>query len=276
MNTVRRTAIAMVGTVALGVGAGCTSFWAASAPDAPPKQQMEKPTPIEDDTEMDDARAEASDETDSAETDTEPGAGEGEVGGMGTTGSDTGAETDSEASAEEKPKMPMKMTVAAAAPKTATADFYWDVERNTAMGTKELKVQLVAADSGAELKTCREVKVSAGTQSFMGERVGIEVEKRTERLTAYLPQDALDKLAAAEKIDVFVCEYEFGLAPAQTKKFSDMKASEAEIESESKPASDASDDETGSSFDDEIKDAAESDDLETEDSGGVGSPDDDY
>lgn len=227
-TTLRHLVIALVGSLALGVGTGCTGFWAASAPDSESRQEMEKAEPIEDTTMSEGEEAAERAESDEMESESEATAAEEEV----------GAETETEPTGTDKPRELKKMTLAAAGAESVTAEMYWDVEKNTAMGTKELKLQLVAAGSGAEMKACREVKVSADSKSFMGDRVGIEVEERAERLTAYLPQDALDQIAAANAVRVFVCEYEFGLGPAEQKMLSDLQASEPDIESESEPGSD--------------------------------------
>ncbi len=212
----RKLAIALVGSMALGVGSGCSSFWAASAPEPAPKQEMEEAEPIEDTEAEDDAE-------ETGEADSDMAAPE--------SGSKMGSADSGMAGDKAKPEMEvMKMTVSAMSPNTATADMYWDVADNTAMGTTELKLQLVSADSGAELKACREIKVSADSKSFMGERVGVEVEKRAERLTTYLPQDALDQLAAANTVTVFACEYKFLLDRSQQSKLGELRDSSTEAD----------------------------------------------
>ncbi|MGM0554764.1 MAG: hypothetical protein ACQEVA_00110 [Myxococcota bacterium] len=257
-QTWKHLAIALVGSVALGAGTGCASFWAASAPERSSNQEMEEATPIEDTATEGDEDAETEDtepdemESSSGATETggtagdsgmdEPGAMDesgavDESGAMDESGtSDTGSASDMTA---------MKMTVSSMGAESVTADLYWDVADNKALGNKELKLQLVDANSGAELKACREIKVSADQQSFMGERSGIEVEKRAERLTTYLPQDALDKLAAANTVTLFVCEYKFLLGPSQQSKIGDLRKKAASQEADPADADTATTDEAG-------------------------------
>lgn len=270
----RINTLALAAAIAVGLGTGCAGFWAASSPEASTEQAVEKPTPIEDTS-----ASASSEESSGGEGATDEA--EAESSEMDTTPT---AETTDEASgmdsADSDSEMEVKrMELKAAAPMSATAEFYWDVEQNVAMGNDELKLQLVAADSGAELKACREIKVSAGSQSYMGERVGVEIEERAERLTAYLPKDALDQIANADDVHVFVCEYDFGLQPDQLRMLSDLQSAEADIDTESKPASSETQDpeDPPSSFDENLE-ASEEDDtpVENDDSGSMGSSDEDY
>lgn len=273
MNTylMKCLSIALLGGVGLGVGTGCTSFWAASAPEPESKQQMEAAEPIEDDDE--DANEDTNDDDTNAEEPDSASASDGTMGAAtdsSATASGSTNTTGSTGSIGSPEKLtPLKMTVSATNATSTSADMYWDVAENTAMGTSELKLQLVAADSGAELKACREIEVSADSESFMGERVGVEIESRAERLTTYLPQDVLDKLAAANTVTVFVCEHKFLLNPSHQSQLSKLKKS---VQSDA----DSSDTTTDSSVGGDIDAPSEDDGMDSEDSDGVGGSDMDY